>query len=163
MKGALLAMAFLCAACGGAGAQGGGEHGPEVRLRLESLDGGEVDTATYRGRVVVLHLFDTAAPGAAVDADQLNALARAEPRRVMVIGVSLDPEGHHVVAGWRRAVAATYLIALGGAAVRAGGSPLGKVEVIPTTVVLDREGTVRARIGRALSYGELARVVEPLL
>ncbi len=152
---------LLCTACGGA--QDGGSRGPVVSLRLESLDGGEVDTATYRGRVVVLHLFDTAAPGSSVDADQLNALARKEPRRVVVIGVSLDPEGHHVVAGWRRAVAATYLIALGGAAVRGGGSPLGAVDVIPTTVVLDQGGAVRARIGRALSYGELARVVEPLL
>ena len=160
MTRAALAL-LLCAACGGA--QAGGERGPYVRLRLESLDGGEVDTDAYRGRVVVLHVFDTASPGASLDADQLNALTRAEPRRVMVIGVSLDPEGRRVVQGWRRAVAASYLIALGDAGVRAGGSPLGPIEVIPTTVVLDQSGAVRARIGRALSYGELARVVRPLL
>ena len=161
MRRSIVALALATAACGGA--QGAGPRGPQVSLRLESVDGGEIDTVAYRGRVVVLHLFDTAAPGAAVDADQLNALARAEPRRVVVIGVSLDPEGHRVIAGWRRAVSAGYLIARGGEAVRGGRSPLGPIEVIPTTVVLDRDGAVRARIGRALSHGELARVVKPLL
>jgi peroxiredoxin len=161
MHAALLVF-LLCAACGGARG-GGGAHGPALRLRMEALDGGEIDTARYLGRVVVLHLFDTASPGSSVDADQLVALQRAEPERVMVIGVSLDPEGRHVVAGWRRAVSATYLIALGGEAVRGGGSPLGAIAVIPTTVVLDQDGRVETRIGRALSYGELARVVQPLL
>ncbi len=159
-----LAVALLCAAaCGGGRSRPADAEGPAVRLRLEALDGGEIDTARYRGRVVVLHLFDIGSPTAPHDVDQLNALARAQPERAQVIGIALDPEGHRLAAPWRRAVEATYLIALGDADLREGRSQLGQVRVVPTTVVLDRNGVLRERVERALARDELAKLVGPHL
>ena len=168
----LLALAVPAGAAGLVGAAGCGGGGPRtsapagapvIRLRLPALDGGTIDTRRYTGRVVVLHLFESAAPAASFDVEQLEALRRGEPERVVVIGVALDPGGYRLVAAWRRAVNAGYLIALGGEALRTGKGPLGPIATVPSTVVLDRRGAVAHRIERPLADGELARLVGPLL
>jgi peroxiredoxin len=132
-------------------------------LRLSALDGGEIDLARYRGQVVVLHLFDTDSAAAALDAEQLETLAEREPKRVIVVGICLDPEGYKMAAAWRRAVGARYLIALADGALIDGRSPLGKVRLVPTTLLLDRGGSVAHRIERPLQPGELDDLTEDLL
>ena len=151
------------AGCGGGPRTAAPAGAPVIRLRLPALDGGTVDTRRYAGRVVVLHLFESAAPAASFDVEQLEALRRAEPDRVAVIGVAIDPAGYRLVAAWRRAVGAGYLIALGGEALRTGKGPLGTIATVPSTVILDRRGAVAHRIERPLAEGELARLVTPLL
>ena len=161
---AAAAWAALAAGCPGAGPPTEAPAGaPLIRLRLEALDGGWIDTARYRGRVVVLHLFDTDSPAAPIDVDQLAALSRGEPRRVRVIGVALDPEGFPIVSAWRGALDVPYLLGLAGEAIRAGRSPLGRIRVVPTTLILDRRGALVHRIERPLGDGELARLVAPLV
>lgn len=155
---ATLAAACIIA-CGGGRAAG---SGPSIRLRLAALDGGEIDLARYRGRVTVLHLFDTATAAAQLDAEQLDELARARPARATVIGICLDPEGYPMAVAWRRAVRVRYLVALADRALRDGQTPVGRVRVIPTTIVLDGVGRVAFRIERPLAAGELARLVSSL-
>lgn len=163
------AMLLVLGACGGASSERGADtarsgsgSGRSVRMRLTAMDGGEIDLSRYRGRVVVLHLFDTDSTAAQLDVEQLKALSLGEPKRVAVVGICLDPEGYPMAAAWRRALGVRYLIALDRSAVD-GGSPLGKVKMVPTTVLIDRSGALVQRIERPLQPGELAELVSDLL
>jgi hypothetical protein len=148
-----LALAMLLAmACGGSA------PGPRLALTVAALDGGDLDLARYRGRVVVLHLFTTWDLGAQVDLLQLEAAAARKD--VAVIGVALDPEGYELVAPWRTGSEVTYQLALADDAIRSGTSPLGTIDVVPTTIVLDRQGRIAARVPRALAAGELATLID---
>lgn len=159
--GALIAIT----ACGGSDkpTDGAAASAHSIRLRLTAVDGGEIDLATYRGRVVVLHLFDTDSTAAALDAEQLSDLTRRRRDHTRVIGICLDREGYPMAAAWRKALNVPYMIALGNDAMRTGGSPLGKLKIVPTTIVLDRSGTVVARVDRPLQPDELETLVAPLL
>ena len=157
---ALLLLGLVAGACGGAGR--GTASGSPLRLRLAALDGGEIDTAAYLGRVVVLHLFTTDGAASQLDDDQLADLHRREPRRAVVLGVVIDPVGYPIANAWRRGMNARYLIAMANDAIRRGASPLGAVKTVPTTVVLDPQGRTAHRIERPLGPGELAKLVAPL-
>jgi hypothetical protein len=151
-----VALAVALAACGGARVLG-----PPVSMSITALDGGELDLSTYRGKAVVLHLFATWSLAAQADTASFDALVDRDD--VVVIGIALDPEGYLLVAPWRSASGVRYQVALASAAVRDGTSPLGTIEVIPTTIVLDRSGRPVARVGRQLATGEMAALIERAL
>lgn len=161
---ALLAAVLVAAAACGARAGGGPPAaGPPVRLRLDALEGGEIDTAAYRGRVVVLHLFTSDSTASQLDYDQLAALHQREPRRAVVIGVMVDPARYSIASAWRRGMGARYLLAMADDGLRRGAGPLGLIRTVPTTVILDRAGRLVHRIEQPLRPGELASLVAPLL
>lgn len=153
------AMLVALAACGGGGARTDGvtvpadTRGPGMTLTLAALDGGELDLATLRGKLVVLHVFTTWSLAAQAELDALATADAADD--VVVVGIALDEEGRALVAPWRNGADVRYLITLADDAVREGSSPLGPLTVVPTTFVLDDAGRVRARAERALAPGEL--------
>lgn len=161
----LLAAVAACGACGGGGGGGGAgtstvpraDRGAPLSMVLPALDGGELELASLRGKLVVLHMFTTWSLAAQAELDSLAAADAAED--VVVLGVALDPEGHALVAPWRNGAGVRYLITLGDAAVRDGTSPLGRIHTVPTTILLDREGRIRDRADRALAPGELDRLL----
>jgi len=159
----LLVLALVAGACGGGGPGGtSAGSGVPVRLRLPALDGGELDTATYLGKVVVLHLFTTDGAASQLDYDQLADLHQREPKRAVVIGIAMDPVGYSIASAWRRGMGARYLIAMADDRLRRGAGPLGLIKTVPTTVVLDGRGETTHRIERPLARGELAKLVAPL-
>lgn len=126
-----------------------------VSLVLPALDGGTINVARYRGRVVVLHFFATWDTVSNMDVDQL----RADAGDAEVIGVALDVDGRVLVAPWRDAMGVRYLIGLATPAVRAGQTVLGRIDKVPTTIVLDRRGVEIARVERGLAPGELSKLI----
>ena len=152
---ALGALLTLAPACGGPGAAR--PRSAPISLSLPALDGGQLDLATLRGRVVVLHVFTTWSVAAQLDVEQL-ALADGAPE-VVVVGIALDPDGRMLVAPWRAAGEVRYLIVLADDAVRAGVGALGPLPEVPTTLVLDDEGRITARAPGQLRAGELARMI----
>ncbi len=164
----LVGAALALGACGGAGENArrtdmDAGSSLTLGLRLDALDGGEIDLARYRGRVVVLHLFDTDSPAAALDAEKLTRLASDRRDRATVVGICLDREGYPMAAAWRRALRVRYLIALADQQLRDGKTPLGRVRVVPTTYLLDRTGHLAHRIEGPLRPGEVERLVDDLL
>jgi peroxiredoxin len=158
VRAALLVLALT--ACGGAGAAEPGSRIP-VSLVLSAVDGGEIELASYRGQVVVLHVFTTWSLAATGDVAQL---AEADGRDdTVVVGVATDPEGSTTVVPWRKALGVQYLIALGDDAFRDGRTAIGKVAQVPATIVLDPSGVIARRIDRQLARGELAAVIAEVL
>lgn len=162
-----VAVSALASACGGdkrdtTAAQGGASR-LSVRMTMPAVDGGEIDLARYRGRVVVLHLFDTDTASAALDVEELSALTARRPEQAIVIGICLDREGTSMARAWRRALGVRYLVALGDDELRQGRSSLGRFRVVPSTFVLDRAGVMVRRIERPLERGEIDAVVADVL
>ncbi len=150
--GTLLALAPACG-----GPQAARPRSAPVALSLPALDGGQLELATLRGQVVVLHVFTTWSMAAQLDVEQL-ALADGAPD-VAVVGIALDPDGRMLVAPWRAAGEVRYLIVLADDAVRAGRGALGPLPEVPTTFVLDDEGRITARVDGQLRASALARLI----
>lgn len=156
MSPRLLVALCACLAC--AGSQRA-PAGPPVALSIEALDGGSIDIARYRGRVVVVHVFTTWSLGAQGDVPQLVEAAERFADRVRVIGVALDPDGHELVAPWRRANAIPYLVGLATPELLARAG-LGAISGVPATVIIDRYGRVVHTIERPLADRELIPLLE---
>jgi len=131
---------------------------PPIELALPALDGGELSLASYRTKVVVVHVFTTWSLAAQAEVEALNTADAAED--VVVIGIALDTEGHMLVAPWRSGADVRYLIALADEPTRAGQSVLGNVSAVPITIVLDAKGRVAARADRQLASGELGAMID---
>lgn len=134
-----------------------------IALVLPAADGGEIDILDYRGKVVVLHVFTTWSLAATGDVPELVAAHQRPGDEVVVIGVATDLEGFAVVSPWRNALGVRYLVALADEALRAGQTALGELPVVPTTIVLDRDGSIAHVIDRQLAPGELAAVIDELV
>lgn len=127
-------------------------------MALPAVDGGEIDLATLRGQVVVIHVFTTWSLAAQAEVEQIRA---ADQRNdVAVVGLALDPEGRLMVAPWRNANRVEYLLALGDDRVRSGDSPLGQLSTVPATIILDRAGRIRERATRQLTPTELTTLID---
>jgi peroxiredoxin len=150
MQRALLALALLVA-CGGNPPHAEVPAAPS-RLTVPALDGGTIDIARYRGRIVVLHFFTTWDGGSHNDVQQLR-----EAPDTVVIGIALDPDGRRLIAPWRKAMDVHYLIGLGAAEL---ATNVAAARSVPTTVILDTAGVVRARFDRPLRPGELQAAIE---
>jgi hypothetical protein len=165
-----LACALACAlavACGGGGGGAGGgttpaggrptAGGPPLELTLPAVDGGDLVLASYRGKIVVLHVFTTWSLAAQAEVEALSAADAAED--VVVIGIALDAEGRMLVAPWRSGAGVRYLVALADDATRAGQGPLGALPAVPITIVIDRAGRLAGRADRQLAAGELDAMI----
>lgn len=124
------------------------ERGPAVELAGTAYDGSAVDLADHRGQVVVVTTWYAACPPCRAEAPDLVALdARPD---VQVVGVnSRDDAG--TAQAFERSFAVPYP-SIDDADGRAIASLQGLVSLtaVPTTLVLDPEGRVAARvIGRA--------------
>lgn len=120
---------------------------PAPALKLKRVDGepGEIDLAASAGKVVVIDFFASWSKSCAAQAVALADWAQRHRDRVVVIGVSLDTKD--TIAGIPAYIAAagiTYPLA---------GDLLGwdsdiddawHVDKIPTLVLVDRAGRVRA-------------------
>ena len=133
-----------------------------VTLSVEALDGGTIDLARYRGRVVVLHLFTSWSLTAQSDVPQLTAAHQRYGDQLAVIGVALDTDGYRVVAPWREVNAVPYLIALGSPDLVAGKSSLGPIKQVPATLVIDRRSALVTRIDAPLAPGQLDKILADL-
>lgn len=159
--GLAAAVAVALAACGGPAAPkpvAPAPAAPALDAAWPALDGGTVELAELRGKIVVLHVFTVWSLSAQLELEALDA-ADARPD-VVVIGLALDPEGYVVVAPWRKGSGARHLIALADDATRTGAGPLGRLPGVPITIVLDRAGRVSERFDRQLEPAELTAAVE---
>lgn len=169
---AVVVAAVLLAGCAGGSAAGAGadvadagyvsgdgtvsqwapeRRGEPVDLAGRSYQGEQVDVTRWRGDVVVVNFWYAACPPCRVEAPDLAALARdGAEQGVHVLGVNSTDD-----AGAALAFERTFDIpypSLDDAEGRGVSAMQGAVPLraVPTTVVLDRQGRIAARIlGRA--------------
>jgi thiol-disulfide isomerase/thioredoxin len=138
----------VLAAWGGAGA---GAPPPGVSTadlagtpdyRFDSLDAREVSSAALRGKPTVLAFVTTYDPICQMQVSYLVEMAATLPNVNFALVALQEPSQREIVELYRDTMKVKFPVALGDTATIAGGGALGDVHVVPTTVVLSRDGRV---------------------
>jgi thiol-disulfide isomerase/thioredoxin len=130
-------------------------------LNLKDLRGRNVRLESFKGKVVLLNFWATWCPPCRAEVPDLVALQREHGAKgLQVVGVTCPPYTRADVAKFVKREKVTYPILLGtkGLAARLTGT-----EVLPTTLVLDRDGRVRATFEGILTPEEVREKILPLL
>jgi peroxiredoxin len=141
-----------------------GQRTGPVALSGKDADGTARDVAAWRGDVVLVNTWYAACPPCRAEAPDLVALANADAARGLhVIGVnSTDAAGTAAAFGRQFSVPFPSIIDTDGSAIAAlqGVVP---VNAVPTTVLLDRQGRVAARILGRIDPSTVRSIVDQLL
>jgi thiol-disulfide isomerase/thioredoxin len=130
-----------------------------IRVQGTTLEGRPLDTQADRGRVVVLNTWGSWCPPCNAEAPDLQKVWQEERADgVRFVGIALREEPATGIA-FQRKFGITY------PSVRwEGGKVLlqlkGKASAPPTTLVLDRQGRLAARVSGKVDAGTLSGLVE---
>jgi thiol-disulfide isomerase/thioredoxin len=135
-------------------------------LRGQTIDGQTLDLASQKGHAVVLNVWGSWCAPCQKEAPALEKAAQElKPKGVTFIGINTRENGNkEAAAAFQRAYGITYpslfdadstaLLALRGAVA---------ANAIPSTVVIDPQGRIAARISGATTTSTLVDVVEDVL
>ncbi|MDT7542092.1 MAG: hypothetical protein QOE33_1996 [Acidobacteriota bacterium] len=130
-------------------------------LTLRELRGRLVRLSDYRGKVLLLNFWATwCAPCRAETPDLVRVQREQRAQGLQVIGISYPPESRVAVRRFVHSFKINYPILAG---TRATKSLFIEGETLPATVVIDREGRVRAVIEGILLPEEFDEKIKPLL
>ncbi|MFJ8694333.1 TlpA family protein disulfide reductase [Streptomyces roseolilacinus] len=143
-----------------------GERPALNKLAGETLDGGRLDVADLKGKVVVLNLWgDWCNPCRAEAPHFVKVAGELKPRGVEFVGINTRSDKLESIK-FEKDFKVPYpsLYDRYGKLVL-NGFPKGAVQpqAIPSTLVLDRDGKIAARALKALSEKELRSMIEPVL
>lgn len=142
MRALILAMGCACLACATL------PPAPEARLsaRFTRLDGTVLTLGGLRGRVVLVTAMSTWAEPAILEVPRLKALAEAE-RALSIVCVVLEPKAE-MARIFKQTFEIPYEVVTVEDPARFTGAdgPLGKIALIPTSWLLDRQGRLAARM-----------------
>ncbi|WP_211172388.1 TlpA family protein disulfide reductase [Massilia forsythiae] len=136
---------------------------PTPPLKLAGLDGGDWDLARLRGKVVVVNFWASWCGPCVAELPLLGALAGREAwrDRVAVVGVNYKESLDAI-----QAFGAAHPIPYAQARDRSGEAfKVWTLGVMPTTILVDRQGRARWRSTGELTAGDerLQRAIEALL
>jgi len=131
------------------------------RLSLKDIHRRRVRLTDYKGKVVLLNFWATWCPpclSELPDLIKMQTLYRAQGLRI--IGITYPPQTLKQVRRFVREVGVNYPIALGKKPTKA---LFDKSDVLPITVIIDREGNVRGVVQGILYPEEFEEKIRPLL
>jgi peroxiredoxin len=134
---------------------------PAPAWQLKDVNGTVVSSDQFKGKVVVLDFWATwCAPCRSEIPGYIALQEKYAKAGLVLVGVSLDREGPEVVKKFMAEQKINYPIVLGDEKI---AEAFGGVEAIPTTFIIDRQGTIRYRKVGAMPTGEFEAVVTPFL
>ena len=134
---------------------------PAPAWQLKDVNGMVVSFDQFKGKVVVLDFWATwCAPCRSEIPGYIALQEKYAKAGLVMVGVSLDREGPEVVKKFMTDQKINYQIVLGDEKI---AEAFGGVEAIPTTFIIDRQGTIRYRKVGAMPAGEFEAVVAPFL
>jgi thiol-disulfide isomerase/thioredoxin len=138
---------------------------PPGELRGTTVDGQQVDLAGYRGNVVVLNVWGSWCGPCQKEAPALQAASQAlAPKGVKFLGINIREDGNRArAAAFERTYGITYpslfdstgyLLALRGVVA---------ANAVPSTVIVDAQGRIAARISGETTKNTLVDLVDDVL
>lgn len=129
-------------------------------LTLTDLNGKILDTSSLKGKIVVVNFWAAWCTPCADEVPQFIALqSKYEDQGVQVVGISIDDSEGELRDFYRKFKMNYPVIAGSQQIAQAYGGILG----LPTTLIIDRDGTIQKKINGATDFGSLEKEVALLL
>ena len=156
-------LATHCAASEPRPAVASGADTPAVELALVGTDGQRFALSQLRGRPLLLFLFTTYDSASQLALTPLVQLLAEHPR-LQALGIAVQPTPSELLPLYRDALDLEMPLAYEpDPQIVAGESMLGRIETVPTYVLLDESGRIAGRRTGALTGEQLEALVEPVL
>jgi hypothetical protein len=131
--------------------------GEPIQFTFGTLEGEELSSDTTRGRVTALLFVTTYDLPSQAEAQLLrDVLATHKPRANGAIVVMEPPRAAELAQVWARSIRLMLPLAMATPSLMAGESELGRIQGVPTLVVLDRRGRLVERLEGAQTREEIA-------
>lgn len=154
-----LALLALCACSSGraaSSASAAAELGEPVQFAFGTVDGGEVSSDTTRGRSTLVLFVTTYDLPSQAEAQLLrDVIATHKPRANAFVVMMEPPRSAALAQVWRDSLELNLPVAMASPSLLAGEGSLGRVNGVPTLVVLDRRGRVVLRREGVLTRAQL--------
>ncbi len=162
--GVVLGIASLACGSGATdGAKAPSEAKPFVAWTFAGTDGSAVTANDMLGRVTIVLFLSTYDPASQIAAARFDHCIHTLPRRTNAIAVAMEPPDYAVlVSTFRDSLRLTYPVLMPDPATLLGQGPFGKIDVVPTWVVLDPYGREVWRGIGVRALGELGDTVSGL-
>ena len=140
-------------------------HAPSNQLApafaLKDLQGRIVRLSDYKGKVLLINFWATWCAPCLVEMPDLVKLQKEyESQGLQIVGITCPPLTRKDVKGVARKLKINYPILFGTDSVL---DAYYATSVLPTTIIVDREGKIRGRILGILAPEEFERGIKPLL
>ena len=131
------------------------------QLVLKDINGRTLRLSDYKGKVVLLNFWATwCAPCRAEMPDLVKWQRQYKSRGLQVIGITYPPEELAEVREFTESIKVNYPVVMGSEETKAR---FDKGDVLPMTVVIDRQGKVREVIRGILFPDEFEQQIKPLI
>ncbi len=135
-----------------------------VVLAGTTFDGAPVDLTALRGKVVVLNVWYSTCTPCREEADDLQAASVAlKGRGVEFVGINVRDTDPGTVKAYESTYNVTYPSLRDGAKALLSFRGVVAPNAVPSTVVLDREGRVAARVSGGTTKATITGLVERVL
>lgn len=132
--------------------------------RLPVLGGGWIDGSQLAGKVVVVQFLATWCFPCIATAPRLQQIYdQDQPRGLVAIAVGMDLEGPQVLRPFADQLGLRYPVLVADDALRNGQTAFGKVGLLPTTLIIGRDGRVVSIYAGVAEQGTLEPLIDEAL
>ncbi len=129
-------------------------------LSLTDLNGKALNTSSYKGKVLLVNFWAAWCTSCAEEVPQFMALQKKyQQQGLQVLGFSVDDDAQQLRDFYRK-YQMNYPVAPSNLTI---AEAFGGIFGLPTTIVVDREGTIRARYSGSVNFPAVEQELVTLL